>query len=192
MTPAFVEPRLLRRSLTVLLALAAAAQVGGLAWTSSHRLARLPGELELFWAPQPVAAPNAPILAFRALRPRGGLMPRIPEDGRTLLVTAVVAPVQFQFYFLPRPFRVLMQLDDAVVAAAERLAPEHAHLIRDRRRALDARGTRLSAQRLAEDLAWAQHLVVFGAPPDLLVPRLQQWEEVARVESTVLYRARPR
>lgn len=172
-------------SCTAALFAAAAVQLGALGVHITERARQLPIELELLCAARPPAAPNPAMLAFRDLR---RAVAPYPENTRTLLVTQVLDPVQYEFYLWPRPLRFLQQLDDATVEVTERVAPQHAHLMHDRLRTLEHRGTRMTPDSLTEALAWAECLLVFGPLPSLLAPRLQDWQAVQTLESTTVYR----
>ncbi len=167
---------------------AALAQLCFLAVHAAAALGRVPGQVERFLG-DGTAAANAPVLAWRTLPALARL---VPPGARTLLVTTVVEPVQYEFYFLPRPFRVLVPLPEALVALVERERPEDGYIVRQRWRQLRARGALLGPERVAELLAWAEYVVSFGGDAPELVAHRERLERVGGRGAVTLYRVRAR
>jgi hypothetical protein len=96
-------------------------------------------------------------LAARDLPP---LLGDVPADARVLLVAGVSSPCFFDAYTLPRPLRVLQDVDEALLARAER-ERGLAHVVAMWRRHLDRHEMRLTPARLARELPRHDVLLAF-------------------------------
>jgi hypothetical protein len=124
-----------------------------------------------------VVPPGEPAHVFVALR---ALLRQVPPDAPLLIVSTLPA-VQYDYYVLPRPLRLLQALPDAWIELAERHAPDIVAEVRRRQQRLDERGALLTAERVAAALREVRFVLVAGPlPPELaavaarLEPRAEQ------------------
>ncbi len=96
-------------------------------------------------------------LAARDLLP---LLRDVPADARVLLVAGVSSPCFFDAHTLPRPLRVLQDVDEALLARAERERGLR-HVVVMWRRHLDRRELRLTPGRLLRELPRHDVLLAF-------------------------------
>lgn len=96
-------------------------------------------------------------LAARDLPP---LLRDVPADARVLLVAGVSSPCFFDAHTLPRPLRVLQDVDEALLARAER-EPGLRHVVQMWRRHLDRRELALTPARLQRELPRHDVLIAF-------------------------------
>lgn len=175
------------RRLAWLLALAALVQGGLYAHRARFELERALAEGRALRSPEPErGTPPSPRylqrLAFRSL-PR--LARSIPDDARVLLLTESLWPVQFEYYFLPRPFAFLQALDPSVLEHVDERYPLRAEGARIRYGDLERRGQRLTPERVERELARADYVVCFLGGERWVERRL---ERVTAVESASLWR----
>jgi hypothetical protein len=116
---------------------------------------------------------------FAALLDLPPLMAAVPTDARVLLVAGTTVPFAYDFHVLPRPLDVLVRVQERVVARALRLF-EDDYVVTRWLDELDARGLRLTPERLAAALDGHDVLVTFlidepalGLPPEVAA-RLQR------------------
>jgi hypothetical protein len=176
------------RARGALLAVCAVAQLAFFAWSVAPRLARANREVELYASDEPPGFAVPAVWAFRSLP---AVARQIPAGARTLLLSMVIDPIQFEFYFVPRPFRQLQWFPPKTVDLAAQKAPEHAHLFAARLQQMAERRILYSPARLEEELAWCEFLVVF-APHEAAVPDLPpRVQPVSRHGPASLYRVAP-
>jgi hypothetical protein len=101
------------------------------------------------WQPDRLAARDLPTL-----------LAEVPADARVLLVAGVSSPCFFDAWTLPRPLRVLQDVDEALLARAER-EPGLRHVVAMWRRHLDRRELRLTPARLLRELPRHDVLLAF-------------------------------
>lgn len=140
--------------------LCAASQVVLFAVNQAPRLARIPETLDTFLGDRSSASPNPEIAAFQSFPE---IAERIPRTARTLVVTPYLDLANYEFYFVPRPFRLLRRCPPSMVEFVRENAPEHAPKFEERYDQMLARGVVLTPQRLAEDLAWCDFVIVFAS-----------------------------
>jgi hypothetical protein len=132
--------------------------------------------------------------AFAALLDLPPLLRDVPDDARVLLVTGPVLPFAWDFHVLPRPLDVLVSAPDRLVAHVLRKL-EAPNVLEGWLDYLEARGMRLTPERLADAISHNDVLVAFaidrdalGLPPDVAAERLQL---VDRHGVVALYRIAP-
>jgi len=109
-------------------------------------------------APESVPDPWQPArLAARDLAP---LMRLVPDDARVLLVAGVTSPCSWDAWVLPRPLRVLLDIDEALLLRAER-EPSLRGVVSHWRRHVASRRMRLQPDLLAHELSRHDVLVLF-------------------------------
>jgi hypothetical protein len=93
-------------------------------------------------------------------------------------------PARYHFYFQPRPFVYLQPLEPKLLQLAIERYPAMAETLRDQFARLEAKGLRLTPERLESELSRADYLVLFAHP----VPSGPRLERLAGDESAALYR----
>ncbi len=148
----------------------------------------MPGDLALF-ADASSDPGNEGILTLRALPV---LLRDVPTDARVLLVSSLFAQVPYEYYVLPRPFRMLLVWSDQVLALIDQHLPQLSVEARRRQERLRGWDALLTAESLARGVAWAQFVVVAGP----WLPELELHK--ARLEAVgeprpqfAVYRVRP-
>ena len=126
----------------------------------------------------------SPVFAWRSLP---ALAARIPEDARVLLVSGTFFPAQYHYYFQPRPFTFLQPLEPRLLQTAIERHPAMAEALRDQFARLEAKGLRLTPERLREELSRADYLVLFRRPEPPAEAGIAL-ELVARDDVAALYR----
>ncbi len=149
-------------------------------WADTARLGRLFTDAE----PPPFAAAWIAVRAARSLPP---LAARIPVGQRVLLVTDCPIAAQYDYFFQPRPLRVLLPVDLEQAARFAAVSPDQAHQVEVWRRAVLRNECALTPQALAEGLAWADWVVWFSDGPPAL-PAGPGVVRVAEHEDAVLWR----
>jgi len=146
----------------------------------------IPVHLRQFGPAREVDTPPSPeVSAVRSL-PR--IAARIPEDARVLLVTSVIPRIQYEFYFLPRPFTMLEDFPPEALRVIEEQGPLIAPFAARRRAEFERRRQLWSAERFREAVLAADYVVAFFFDlPELESPRLTL---VTEDEGTALYSVR--
>jgi len=178
---------------TTLLAAFAAVQVWLGAGSGRVWLERVPGQLRGFLGAPDAAPTLAPEVAAARALPR--FAAAIPERSRVLLVTSVLVRVQYEFWFLPRPFRMLLHVPPDTLDLVARAWPEYLWFAAHRLRTYAARGQVLTEERLQQELATTEYVVAFAGG----APEFDSWrsragaaalEVVLACDDSVLYRVR--
>jgi len=175
-----------------LVALAAAVLLAGVAVQARHFVPRLLAldrqartVTALLEGPESEVDPAlSQVFAWRSLP---ALAARIPEDARVLLVSGTFFPAQYHFYFQPRPFTFLQPLEPRLLQTAIERHPAMAEALRDQYARLEAKGLRLTSERLHAELSRADYLVLFRRPEPPVEPGIAL-ELVARDDVAALYR----
>lgn len=149
------------RRCAIVLGLAAAAQIVLSSVSFSAALARIPGDWRWMTQEPPGQPPTEGMAAFRAL-PR--LLHEVPPDASVLVVSGLVA-VQFEYYVLPRPMRLLQALPQQWIDLARQYAPDLADEVQRRRDRLEARGLLLTPARLVAAVPQVRYVLVAGPEP---------------------------
>jgi hypothetical protein len=131
---------------------------------------------------------NVPLAVFEELE---ALDPQIPAAARVLLVSDATLPVAYDFPLLPRPLRLLFDVDK-LRAGSGQLPPAAGKAIRDGIAELERHGQILGPESLREQLSAADCLVTVFVdvdtlpwPPDAPAPQL-----LGRVGVTAAYSLR--
>ncbi len=166
------------------LLLAAAAQLalaGAWFWQQAPAIAR---GLGLSTADEPPAGEAMQV--FAAL-PK--LLRNVPADAPVLVISTLIA-VQFEYYVLPRPMRLLQALPDEWIALAQQHAPQIVEEVRRRRQRLDDRGALLTAARVSQALDAVRFVLVAGPTPAELEPVRARLAPVAMQPGFALFAVR--
>lgn len=172
----------------VLLATGLAAQVWVAVRAAARQVERVEFQRAVFGPQQPPADP-ANVLAAAA-RNLTAVAARLPPRARVLVVSPVLPRIQYEFYFLPRPFAMLVDFPPDILDLLARDRPELVWQARHRRQLLADRGQLWSPDRFAQVLPQADHVVTFRF--DLPEPERWGLEPAARIGQAVLYGVRRR
>ncbi|MEZ5964976.1 MAG: hypothetical protein R3F56_14170 [Planctomycetota bacterium] len=176
-----------RRAFAVGLGVAAVAQLA-LAGTSFWpALARAPQDWRWMTAPVPPEPPTEGMRAFRAMPE---VLRGVPDDAPVLVVSGLAA-VQFEYYVLPRPMRLLQALPQAWIDLARQHVPELVDEIVRRRERLDERGLLLTRARLRDAVGLVRFVVVAGPEPVELAAVRARLEPVRSLLGFALYAVGP-
>lgn len=178
-----------KQGLSILLGAALLLGVGVQARVFAPRVAALEAQAQhverLLGGPLSDLDPGASaVYAWRSLP---ALAARIPPGARVLLVSGSIWPAQFHYYFQPHPFAFLQPLEPRLLEQASARNPAMAETQRQQFERLQSKGLRLTPQRLAEELARADYLVLFRGATKPAGVRL---EPVAQDEVAALYAIR--
>jgi len=164
-------PRTGGRGVALVLALAAAVQLVAALPALRAALLAARGAHAAAQAPEGAPGPWQPaLLAARDLPP---LLRDVPADARVLLVGGSAVPVAWDAHVAPRPLRVLLRVDEGLLARAARepglqgpLAAWRGHLVR--------RELALTPARLARELPRHDVVLAFQLDPAELAPAAAQ------------------
>lgn len=171
------------RAFTALLGVAAGVQVAAAAIAFGPALGRVPGDFRLLTADLTAPAPTEGMAAYLALP---ALLRQVPLDAPVLVVSGLAA-VQFEYYVLPRPLRLLQALPQAWVDLARQYAPDLADEVERRRQRLDDRGLLLTEARLVAAIDHVRYVVVAGPEPAALAAVRARLEPVRAKLGFALY-----
>jgi len=102
---------------------------------------------------------NALELSLVVYRALGELAPRIPEDGRVLIVVDSDTPMTYDFQLLPRPVRVLFTVTGEYEQRVARLDPVLGGRLQWWHAQIDERDQRLTPESLRRQLAQSDWLL---------------------------------
>jgi hypothetical protein len=107
-------------------------------------------------------------LQAQAMRDVRRVLPALPERGRVLVLTTNPLAVRYDYLLLPRDAHLLVDAAAGFLEQAAALRPKHARIIRERLDDIRRLGQEATPERLAEELAAADAVLLFdyqGEPP---------------------------
>ncbi len=125
--------------------------------------------------------------SMSAQRVLPALLEHVPDDARVLIVTREPHPLPWAFHLLPRRWRALQALDDALLTAPATASLHWPRIVSDWYERLEREDRRLTPERFEAGLAWADWVIMYGdgIPWPAETPRLRL---VATVEGSRLVR----